>query len=225
MYAVVLVASTTLALGTNSPAYRLALALAPPLQGLRAPARFGMVAALGLAVLASFGAARLIARTSRGMRQHLAGVALCTLVMVEYASNVAPLHPWPQRSPLYATWLRQQPPGSVLDLPIARASALPHHEAEWSFYARFHDHPLVNGYSGYYPPEYIALLGQMVYFPNAVSLAMLRDRHVRYIVVHVDRYAPADYMALEARLLQTPGVTAVGLVPDREFPASIFVLH
>lgn len=225
VYAVVLLASTVLALGTNSPAYRLALALAPPLRGLRAPARFGMVAALGLAVLAAFGAARLIARTSGRTRQHLAGVALCTLVMIEYASNVAPLHPWPQRSPLYATWLRQQPAGSVLDLPIARANALPLHEAEWSFYARFHDHPLVNGYSGYYPPEYIALLGQMVYFPNSVSLAMLRDRHVRYIVVHVDRYLPQDYMALESRLRRTPGVRAVGLVPDREFPASIFVLE
>jgi hypothetical protein len=224
MYVAVLSVSTLLALGTHTPAWRIALALVPPLRGLRAPARFGMLAALGLAVLAAFGAARLIARTSGSVRQHLLGMALCGLLMVEYASNVAPLHPWPQRAPLYATWLRQQPPGSVLDLPIARANALPLHEAEWSFYARFHDHPLVNGYSGYYPPDYIALLGQMVYFPNSVSLAMLRDRNVRYIVVHVDRYAPEEYMALEARLKQTPGITSVGMVPDREFPASVFVL-
>lgn len=224
MYAVVLGTSAVLALGTHSPAWRVALLVVPPLRGLRAPARFGMVAALGLAVLAAFGAARLIARTSGPVRQHLLGAVLCGLLMVEYASNVAPLHPWTQRAPLYATWLRQQPPGSVLDLPIARANALPLHEAEWSFYARFHDHPLVNGYSGYYPPEYIALLGQMVYFPNSVSLAMLRDRNVRYIVVHVDRFAPEEYMALEARLKQTPGITSVGLVPDPAFPASMFLL-
>lgn len=224
VYAVVLVASTVLALGTHTPVYRLALALAPPLQGLRAPSRFGMVLALGLAILAAFGAARVLARVSSRSRQHLAGLALCALVMTEYASNLSPLHPWPQRAPLYATWLRQQPPGSVIDLPIARADALPHHEAEWSFYARFHRHPLVNGYSGYYPPDYIDLLGQMAYFPNSVSLAMLRDRNVRYIVVHVDRYEPGEYMALEARLKQTPGLTSVGMVPDREFPASVFVL-
>lgn len=225
MYAVVLAASTVLALGTHSPAWRLALIAVPPLRGLRAPARFGMVAALGLGLLAAFGAAWLIARTSGPIRQHVAGMALSALLMVEYASDVAPLRPWTQRPPLYATWLRQQPPGTVLDLPIARASALPLHEAEWSFYARFHGYPLVNGYSGYYPPEYIALLGQMVYFPNPVSLAMLRDRNVRYIVVHVDRYRPDEYIALETRLRQTPGITTVGLVPDREFPASVFVLE
>ena len=225
MYAMVLVASAVLALGTHSPVYRLALALAPPLRGLRAPARFGMVFALGLAVLAAFGAAWLLARTRAGRRPHLAGAVLTTMLMVEYASDLAPLHAWPQRSPLYATWLRQQPPGTVLDLPIARANALPHHEAEWSLYARYHGLPLVNGYSGYYPPDYIALLGQMVYFPNHVSLAMLRDRGVRYIVVHEDRYAPADFMTLDARLRRTPGIRAVGHVPDREFPTSIFILQ
>lgn len=224
MYLIALLASSVLALGTHSPAYRLALALLPPLQGLRAPGRFGMVVALALAVLAGVGAARLLSRLPHGRRRHLAGAAVVGLLALEYASSVGPLHAWPMRAPLYTLWLRGQPPGVVADLPMPRADAVPLHEAEWSFYARFHGRPLANGYSGYYPPNYIFMLGVMRRFPDADSLEVLRARQVRYLVVHEDRYEPADLLALDTRLRAMPGVRPAGRIPDPAFPVLLYTL-
>jgi hypothetical protein len=225
MYVVMTVVSAVLALGTNTPLYRLALTVLPPLGGLRAPARFGMVVALGLAVLAGIGAAAVLARVATGRRRHAVGALLVAALAVEYASNVGPLQAWLQRAPLYARWLERQPPGVVVDLPIARASSLPHHEAEWSFYGRTHGHPLVNGYSGYFPRAYIDLLGAMIEFPRGASLEALRRVDTRYIVVHEDRYEPADMSEFDARLRGTPGIRFLARVPDPDYPVSIYALE
>jgi hypothetical protein len=222
MFGAALVASSVLAMGTHTPAYRLVLALAPIMKGLRAPARFGMIAALALAALAGVGAAWLLSRLPRGVPRHALGVALVAILAVEYASSVGPLHPWVQRAPIYARWLRTQPAGVVVDLPIARASALPLHEAEWSFYGRTHGHPLANGYSGYYPRPYLELLEAMTSFPRGDSVTALRARDVRYIVVHEDRYDPTDLMEFEARMRGTPGLQWVGRFPDPDYPTMIF---
>jgi hypothetical protein len=221
MFAGVLLLSSVLAMGTNTPAYRVVLAV-PMMGGLRAPARFGMIAALALAALAGLGAARLLARVPRGAWRHASGALLLAVLTAEYASAVGPLHPYIQRAPLYAIWLKQQPGGTVVDLPIARAYALPLHEAEWSFYGRTHGHPLANGYSGYYPREYLELLEAMIHFPRGTSIEALQARDVRYIVMHEDRYEPADLMELIARMRGTPGLRFIGRFPDPEYPTTIF---
>jgi hypothetical protein len=130
-----------------------------------------------------------------------------------------------QRVPIYAAWLRMQPPGAVVDLPIARANTLPHYEGEWAFYGRTHEHPMVNGYSGYFPNRYLALLGAMVAFPRGDSLEALRQHDVRYVVVHEDRYEPADFLDFDARLRRTPGLTLVGRIPDPDYPTTVFLLE
>jgi hypothetical protein len=224
-YLLVLVVSAVLAMGTHTPVYRLALAVAPPLRGLRAPARFGMIAALALGVLASLGAAWLLTRIERGARRHAVGAALVALLMIEYASNITPLHPWTQRAPVYAQWLRAQPPGVVVDLPLPRADQLPGHEAEWSFYARFHGQPIVNGYSGYFPARFIDMLPAMQRFPDAASLRVLRGLDVRYIVVHEDRYDAGDVLEIDTRLRGLRGVHPVGRIPDPAYPVLIYTLE
>jgi len=225
MYGAMLVASVLFALGSNTPMYRLALVAVPPLRGLRAPARFGMMVALALSVLAGLGAAWVLERLPRGWWRHAAGVAMLAILAVEYASNVTSLHPWVQRVPIYAAWLRNQPPGVVVDLPIARANTLPLFEAEWAFYGRTHKHPMVNGYSGYFPRRYINLLGAMIPFPRGDSLTALRQHDVRYIVMHEDRYEPVDFLDVDARLRRTPGLTLVGRIPDPDYPTTVFLLE
>ena len=225
MYVTMLALSGLLALGTHTVVYRIVLALVPPLRGLRAPARFGMVMALALAVLAAYGVAHLLARVPRRAWVHALGAVMVAALVVEYASAVGPLHAWVQRPPVYAMYLRSRPAGAVLDLPVPRTWALPNHDAEWSYLARFHGHPLVNGYSGYYPPAYLELLDTLIRFPNEASLDALRARGVRYIVVHEDRYAPADFAEFEARLRRTPGLRFAGRLPDPTYPVTLFTLE
>lgn len=222
MYAILLAFSAVLALGSHTPVYRVVLTVVPMLAGLRAPARFGMVMAFALAALAGFGAAAVVvrARTTRG---RLAVGGLLVLVLAaEYAADVGPLQRYAQRTPLYTQWLRAHPGGAVVDLPIARAHSLPLHEAEWSLYALGHGHPLANGYSGYYPRPYIALLVDMVFFPRGRSVEALRERDVRYIVMHDDRYLLPDLVEMVERMRGTPGLRFVGHFPDPDYPATLF---
>jgi hypothetical protein len=225
MYGAMLVLSVLFALGSNTPVYRLLMVVVPVLHGLRAPARFGMMVALALSVLAGIGAARVLGRLPLGWRRHALGALILAAVVGEYASNVSSLHPWLQRVPIYAAWLRAQPPGAVVDLPIARANTLPHYEGEWAFYGRTHKHPMVNGYSGYFPRRYINLLGAMTLFPRGDSLLALRQHEVRYVVVHEDRYDPADFLEFDARLRRTPGLRLVGRIPDPAYPVTVFLLE
>ena len=224
MYVAALIASAVLALGTNTVLYRLLLAVVSPLQGLRVPARFGMVMALAIAVLAGLGAARLLARVRRPLLRHALGGALVGVCVLEYASDVGPLERWVQRAPVYALWLRGQPPAAVLELPAPRSWALPLYDAEWSYLGRFHGQPMVNGYSGYYPREYLDLLNTLVRFPNAASLDALRRHGVRYIVLHEDRYFQRDFLEFDTQLRATPGLTFAGRFPDFRYPVTIFVL-
>jgi len=225
MYVVALVTSAMLALGTRTPLYAAVLALVPPLRGLRAPARFGMVMALALAVLAGLGASWALGRMRHRTWRHALGVLLVSGLLIEYASEVGPLYPRAQRTPVYALWLRGQPAGGVLELPAPDPGEQPRHDPEWSFLARFHRQPLVNGYSGYYPKSYLDLLNTLVGFPSAESVGALRARGVRYIVLHEDRYLPGEFVELDSRLRRTGGISLVGYFPDLRYPAAIFTLE
>jgi hypothetical protein len=47
---------------------------------------------------------------------------------------------------------------------------------------------MVNGYSGYYPPSYLARLGPMNKIPNSSAVEALVRAGVRYVIVHPDLF-------------------------------------
>src|SRR6185312_15254840 len=75
------------------------------------------------------------------------------------------------------------------EFPVAAAN-FPDAGAEYAYMSTFHWFPLVNGYSGVFPPSYLARRDRLEHFPSAPSLAQLRHDGVRYVIVHGDRYAP-----------------------------------
>ena len=69
----------------------------------------------------------------RGWRRHAVGAAMLAAAgRASTRPTWGRCTPWVQRVPIYAAWLRMQPPGVVVDLPIARANSLPLFEAEWA---------------------------------------------------------------------------------------------
>jgi hypothetical protein len=142
----------------------------------------------------------------------------------EYASRFGPLHPWPRRAPMYANWLLTQPAGVVVELPAPVGHALPLYDPEWAYLGTFHRHPLVNGYSGYFPKPYFDLLGALHRFPSDQSLWALVTRDVRYVVLHEDRYEPADFLELLGRIERYPCLERVGRFPDPAYPVSLYTL-
>ncbi len=230
------VCAAVLSFGTNTPAYGLVLAAFPPLGGLRAPARFAMLTLLAVAVLAAIGMARAQRWWDAGTPMRLVSAprsrlyvaaatgAILIVIVCEYASRFGPLHPWPQRAPIYANWLRTQPPGVVVELPVPVGHALPLYEAEWNYLGTFHRHPMINGYSGYFPGPYLDLLGTLQGFPSSESLRALSQRDVRYVVLHEDRYHAGDFLSLLGRIDHYPCLERVGRFPDRAYPVSLYTL-
>lgn len=123
------------------------LLLVPGLSGLRVPTRMAMIVYLSLAVLASIGAAWLFARMRPAFAVVLLLLASTTAILEglpDLGLTQSPTTGRTDERRAYA-WLRSQPRGPMLELPVGRTR-------EASLYlARTleHGNPIVNGYSGY----------------------------------------------------------------------------
>jgi hypothetical protein len=153
-------------------------------QAIRAPARFAVIAVLGLALLAAVGVGTLTsgapaaeAAPRSGARQWTS--LLAAAVFLEYLNVPLPLAAAPARHTDTGQWLaREAEPGPVLYLPLASdiANTVPMvHSLE-------HARPIVNGYSGQRPAFFSALVESLDGFPSPVALATLLEIDVRFIV-------------------------------------------
>jgi hypothetical protein len=177
-----------------------------------------------MATLAGFGARALLIRTSRfgpGL-----SAALVLLVALDDGTTGMYLTDLPyQPSSTYNVYktIRAQGPGVVLELPLPRLDALPGREAAYIFWSISHWHPLVNGYSGYYPPEFVQMVVRTEGFPDDRSLEELAFLGVRYIVVHKAFYDADQYRALLVRMVEQPALQPLGIYPDPSGSAALFV--
>jgi hypothetical protein len=158
---------------TGVPSLYLWLMRVPGYGSLRVPARFAMLVALFLAVLAGYGAA-VVARARRGT---LALAALSVLFLVEADAapitiNVTSPHPDLKRAPAPIRQGADTPPvyDAVRRLPkdavlIEFPFGVPGYDLQSMFYTLYHGHRLVNGYSGWQPPANVALCSMLTPHP------------------------------------------------------------
>lgn len=221
--AVVLLA-LDLSFGLNGITYPLLLKLWTVLDGLRAPARYGVYVLAGIAILAALGCERLInwARPSRVTEILVVATAL-TLVCVEYHSPQRHLWRVDMDPPVYR-FLRQLPEGVVLELPLPARSREAGLDVDYMYWSTRHWRKLLNGYSGYYPPSYEATLARLHSLPDTSSLAFLHERHVRYILVHLTFIKLSDQAALLAALQARPELRPLGSYQDWAGPTAVFEL-
>ncbi len=177
---------------STSPARHRLVELLPLADVLRVPARFGMLVVLAVAVLASLGAARLLAR--RSFKGQAAAFALLGFgVMWEATPAPVPLRPMtlfarPGERVAYG-WLAEQPPGAVLQLPS-------YYGLDPQFGALVHGHPVVNGVSRLQSPVIELINGSA--FPLArpdtasEAIAPLRALGVRYVLIAPEEYEDRD---------------------------------
>ncbi len=199
--------------GVGTPVYRWTYATFPPLQGLRAAARFGYLVLFAVAGLTAFGMARLERRfASRVWWSWAAGLAL-------FAVNVESLHaPYEFRRfagfpKLYKAVARE--PGRVVlaEFPLYSRNRI-HENADYVLASTEHWKPLLNGYSGFTPPSYRAIAGDLQEFPSSKSLDLLRTRGVTHVMVHPTRYPRAKRPSLIEALSATERVELVALDQD-----------
>lgn len=144
-------------------------------QAIRAPARFGVIAMLGLGTLAALGL-RDVAAASK--QRWLAG-ALIAVAMLEYVNRPLPLAVAPPMTTQVGQWLKHEPlPGAVVHLPLGSDAE----NTPFMVQSLEHGRPIVNGYSGQRPAFFSAIVEALADVPAAEALATLKELDVRFVV-------------------------------------------
>jgi hypothetical protein len=225
-FVVALVAAAWLSLGPSPQSlgrpleitalYNPLLEYIPGYDGLRVPARLAMIVAFMIAVLAGYGAASL-ARTRIGGRALIAFGALFLLeaTHVPFVVNgMTPLRDHrtpearlyrPARAPaVYRAMARESSDAIVVELPLGQ----PDYDLRAMYYSTVHGRPLVNGYSGVFPPRYGRLqiaLADISRRPD-VSLDALRSSGATHVILHEAAYLGREGPAI-ASVLRGAGAT------------------
>ena len=175
-----------LSLGTATPVYKWVYQLVPPMQGIRAASRFGMLALVGIALLAAVALAWLERRMRpRDARILVAGVLLiATLEAVHAPITTTPFIGVPG---VYS--LLRDEPGPVLlaEMPFYPPDGV-FQNGEYVLNATAHWRPVMNGYSGATPMSYRRSSETLWYFPQARAFAALRDAGATHVMVHLEKF-------------------------------------
>jgi len=207
-FVVALVAAVWLSLGPLPQSLGRPLDLASPYgflydhvpgwDGVRAPARFTTIAVLMLSVLAAFGAAwidRL--RIGRWILPAIACLFLIESLAVPMEVNgVTPPEGFaapasriyrPGRAPaVYKEIARQSRNAVVAELPLGQ----PDYDLRAVYYSVTHWRPVLNGYSGFFPPHYGQLITALSDVPRHPDVAVdaLRAAGATLVVVHENAF-------------------------------------
>ena len=224
VYAGMCALAVELSFGVNGWLYGWLYAHAGALRGLRAPARFAILVSTALAVLAGVGVAAIDRlRGTRGPRVSAAAIALALLTLEDVPSHMF-LMELASGPPDVYTVISGMGAGVVAELPMPTSGRLPGYDAVYVSWSTTHWHPLVNGYSGYYPHSYFDTIQHMQTFPDDASIDRLTTLGVRYIVVHEAFYEPADHAALLERMLARRQLKSTGRYRDPAGQAELFEL-
>ena len=215
LYLLILVLAVALSLGPRPTAfgwhlpfpgpYAWLTAAMPGMNGLRVPARMATLVYLALAVLGAIGFAAMTAPLRRGSRQSATLVAAVAIACEGYGGPL-PVEAFPTPDmkadePAYE-WLRAQPRGPMLELPVGDTQVATRH----LFRTLVHGNRIVNGYSGYG-----SALQDFVGGPPFTelpriddALRMTRVLGLRWIVVHPALYRdPAAGAAVAAAIRES----------------------
>ena len=161
-------------LGLHTPFGRFLFEYIPPFSGIRVPARWAMIAYLGLAMLASLGAFAL------ARRKWVFAIVLALLFVELRAAPIRWYLAAGETPPVYEWLARQKFGGAVVELPIDQINSY-----RVMFFSHTHHHPLINGVSGFKPPTQAAIESDWAATPIPPSFfERLRQRGASVVIVH-----------------------------------------
>jgi hypothetical protein len=204
-----------LSLGLKTPVYGWVYHVFPPMQGLRAAARFGNLFLLGMAALAGIG---LAAARSRFPARHAGLIAATLVALVNLESLRAPVgYTRFEGIPAIYSILAKEP-GRVLlvEVPFWPPQGAFEH-AEYVLNSTAHWRPMLNGYSGYLPQSYRKNAQLFWYFPQEHAIQAMRRAGATHVMIHPKGFAheaDAMWQAVAAspyleRIAVTPGGPAL----------------
>ena len=82
------------------------------------------------------------------------------------------------------------------------------------FWSTYHWHSLINGYSGYTPPDDVETARLMTTFPDDESIERLQELKAHYILIHQAFYQPDEYADLMDAIAHRPELLPAGRYRD-----------
>ena len=207
IYVAMTVVAAVLSLGMNAPVYAWLYDHVWVLGGFRAPARFSILACCSLAVLAGLGFSSLQQRASQVRVRSALLIAVLVAVGIECGSMPMYLKDVPGAVPDVYKFLKTLDRSVVLELPEELSPY-------YMYWSTTHWDPLVNGFSGNMPRDYVETITLMQTFPDDEAIARLRRLDVRYVLVHQSFYTPKNYTALMLRVLRRSDLVSHGRFRD-----------
>lgn len=157
----------------------------PVFSFLRAPARFGLIVSLCLAVLLAFAVEAMVSRVPR--HALALSIGLPFLMTAELFTAPLALQTREPVNPAYRM-LATLRYGPVAEFPFFYLrSDFPRHAA-YMLNSTAHWQPLINGYSDHIPQDFRDMVVPMSSFPTRESFRLLQDRRARYVVFHLNWY-------------------------------------
>lgn len=169
-------------LGLHGVVYPFLYRWFPVFQSVRVPARFAILVVLTLAVLAGIGAARLLERVSIPWKRTVAAACLTLALVLDGWPRYDHLPMWQSPPSIYAALPST---GAVLfEFPVHSPADRFAENLPYMYFSMWHWRPMVNGYSGFIPASYQALLANTSTFPDDRALDYLARIGVTHIGLH-----------------------------------------
>jgi len=170
-------------------------AIIPVFTWLRAPSRFGLIVVFALAVLGGVAVSAWLRRVRRP------AMALAVVVTLASAELLVPLN-MPEVPPIEPVYQRLAtlPRGPLIEMPFFYLDYMFPRHTYYMLQSTTHWMPLVNGYSDYMPPDFVANVMTLAPFPSRNSLKLLEQRRVRYALFHRYWYNHENWRDVTARL-------------------------
>lgn len=184
-YAAIVVITIWASFGPVAGLYTAFFNAVPLFSFLRAPARMGIMATLGLTVLAGVALASLLEARPRRTALTAALVLAAALELTH-----APLRTLREAEPVARAYrvLATVPAGPVAEFPFFyRRQDFPRH-AYYMLNSAPHWLPLVNGYSDHIPQDFRDHVIPLSTFPSRESFRILGKVGARYVVFHLNLY-------------------------------------
>lgn len=189
----------------------------PGWQSSRTPGRLNTLTSLGLALLAAGGATCLAARVRRRRLRAAVAGALVLVVLVEGAGFsfegglAGPAHPTVPAEPAGQRGL----PAPQLHLPMSREG-----NRRYALWSSAGFPRIVNGRASFQPALTTSIAESVARFPDARSVARLRELGVRTVVLHPGLAAGTSWEGAE-----TAPFSGLGLVRERRGDVVVFRLR
>ena len=201
--------------------YLWAYYLIPGFKSMRVPQRWSHLALFGLALFIGLSLAKFFKKT-KPLYQKLITILIIIFVLVEIRMPLfnQPVSTSQQIPPVYH-WLAEQPSSVVVEIPaqiwvmkLSDQEITRLHYRSFIFQA---EHRFVNGYSGFTPPNWMENINALIKFPQARSLAKLKQLGVNLVVLHhqdIDQLSQLDettksLSTIQMTLTQLPEFTLV----------------